>query len=189
MLFWTRQHPAVLDELDRTGCYTVKKEYIEEKNDTIADFYLGLYEWYTRKSRQFINIPENLQYPIWLSVSEDMMLQPTEGAVILTVDIPEDQYIICNFDKWGYRVNSFYVPLDKADEEKHLAELKRYGIGSEDDLINTSLGNFYPLLKQKIIKSWDRIFTIEPDSPELAVGTCWILKKEWVKEVRHYVGE
>ena len=45
------------------------------------------------------------------------MLQPTEHAIIFEVEIPEGEYLICNFDKWGYRVNYFYVPLDEADEK------------------------------------------------------------------------
>ena len=187
MRFWTRQHEAVLDELQKTGQYIVKKEYIEAKNDTISEFYLKLYEWYTKAARKYIDIPEDLKYPIWLSVSEDMMLQPTEHAIIFEVEIPEEEYLICNFDKWGYRVNYFYV--DETDEKAHMEELKKYGIASEDSLVTTSKGNFYPLLRQKIIKSWDRIFTIQPDDPSLMVGTCWKLKKEWIKEVRFYDGE
>ena len=81
MRFWTRQHEAVWDELQKTGQYIVKKEYIEAKNDTISEFYLELYEWYTKAARKYIDTPENLKYPIWLSVSEDMMLQPTEHAI------------------------------------------------------------------------------------------------------------
>ena len=122
MRFWTRQHEAVWDELQKTGQYIVKKEYIEEKNDTISEFYLKLYEWYTKAARKYIDIPEDLKYPIWLSVSEDMMLQPTEHAIIFEVEIPEGEYLICNFDKWGYRVNYFYVPLDEADEKAQIKE-------------------------------------------------------------------
>lgn len=46
------------------------------------------------------------------------------------------------------------MPLDEADEKAHMEELKKYGIASEDSLVTTSKGNFYPLLRQKIIKSW-----------------------------------
>ena len=56
MRFWTRQHEAVWDELQKTGQYIVKKEYIEEKNDTISEFYLKLYEWYTKAARKYIDI-------------------------------------------------------------------------------------------------------------------------------------
>ena len=52
MRFWTRQHEAVWDELQKTGQYIVKKEYIEAKNDTISEFYLELYEWYTKAARK-----------------------------------------------------------------------------------------------------------------------------------------
>ena len=93
MRFWTRQHEAVWDELQKTGQYIVKKEYIEEKNDTISEFYLKLYEWYTKAARKYIDIPEDLKYPVWLSVSEDMMLQPTEHAIIFEVEIPEGEYL------------------------------------------------------------------------------------------------
>ena len=55
MRFWTRQHEAVWDELQKTGQYIVKKEYIEEKNDTISEFYLKLYEWYTNPRRSEIS--------------------------------------------------------------------------------------------------------------------------------------
>ena len=184
MRFWTRQHEAVWDELQKTGQYIVKKEYIEEKNDTISEFYLKLYEWYTKAARKYIDIPEDLKYPVWLSVSEDMMLQPTEHAIIFEVEIPEGEYLICNFDKWGYRVNYFYVPLDEADEKAHMEELKKYGIASEDSLVTTSKGNFYPLLRQKIIKSWDRIFTIQPDDPLVAA----VLRFEGVDD-RAFTGE
>ena len=40
---WTRQVPQVWEELEATGVYRVKEEYIRAKNDTISDFYLRLY--------------------------------------------------------------------------------------------------------------------------------------------------
>ena len=86
----------------------------------------------------------------------------------------------------SYKVKDAIIVHTK---EELLEELKKYGIASEDSLVTTSKGNFYPLLKQKIIKSWDRIFTIQPDDPSLMVGTCWKLKKDWIKEVRFYDGE
>ena len=46
--FWTRQRTEVLQELNSSGIYRVKKEYIEEKNGSITDYYLELYRRYTR---------------------------------------------------------------------------------------------------------------------------------------------
>ena len=45
---WTRQDKRIMDDIERLGRYTVKREYIREKNMEIADYYLDLYDWYTR---------------------------------------------------------------------------------------------------------------------------------------------
>lgn len=101
MRFWTRQVSEILEELQETGVYRVKREYIEKKNDTIADFYIELYEWYTREARRYIEIPPELRYPVWLSTSEDNMLQPVENTVILELEIPEGNYLVCSAGDTG----------------------------------------------------------------------------------------
>ena len=183
MQFWTKQVSEVLNELQETGVYRVKREYIEKKNDTIADFYIDLYEWYTREARRYLEIPAELRYPVWLSTSEDNMLQPVENTVILELEIPEGNYLICSMDRWGYRVNYWYIPLDAEDEEKHKQELKRLCIAAEDDLVLTDKGNFYPLLRRKIVGSWQRVFTMPPQNKQDEVGTAWEIRREWVKNV------
>ena len=40
------------------------------------------------------------------------MLQPVEDTVIFKLEVPEEEYILCNFDAWGYVVNYWYVPAD-----------------------------------------------------------------------------
>lgn len=185
MRMWTRQVPEVLEEIERYGRYVCKKEYIEQKNGSIADFYLKLYDWYTREAKKYIDIPEELKYPIWLSVDEDMMLQPVENCVILELEVPKDSFMLCNMDGWGYRVNYWYIPLDREDKIKHEEELKKYGIVNEEDLVLTDKGNFYPLLRNKIKASWSRIFTQQAVRKEEA-ATVWEIKKEWVKGVRRY---
>ena len=127
------------------------------------------------------------EYPIWLSLSEDNMLQPVEHTIILKVEIPSDRYILCNYDAWGYIVNYFYVPLDEEDRLRHVNELKRYGVGSDDELLLTNKGNFYPILKREVQQSWKRAFTLEPRNlKEGIVATTWEIRKEWVREIRHF---
>ena len=185
-IFWTRQAAAIEEELEKNGIYRAKKEYIEKKNDTISEFYLRLYRWYTKEAAKYIETSG--EYPIWLSLSEDNMLQPVEGTVILEVEIPADRYLLCNYDAWGYIVNYFYVPLDEADRVRHTNELRRYGIGSDDELLLTNKGNFYPLLKREVQQSWSRAFTLKPGNMEMGlVATAWEIRKEWVREIRHYL--
>lgn len=184
-IFWTRQAQAVEEELCANGVYRVKKEYIEKKNDTIAEFYLKLYRWYTAEASKYISVSG--EYPIWLSLSEDNMLQPVENTVILEVEIPSDKYLLCNYDAWGYIVNYFYVPLDEEDKLRHIADLKRYGIGSDDQLLLTNKGNFYPIQKREVLQSWSRAFTLKPRSlVDGLVATTWEIRKEWVREIRHF---
>lgn len=185
-VLWTRQVPEVWEELKSTGRYQVRKEYIQAKNKEMSDYYLKLYEWYTREAGKYVSISEGLKYPVWLSTDEEMMLQPVENTVILKVRIPEDMYILCNMNYWGYRVNYWYIPLDAEDEARHVQELHKYGIASDDEIMLTGKGNFYPILRRKIQDSWERIFTVPPGKKQYAAATAWELKREWVKEVRYF---
>lgn len=180
---WTRQVPEVWEELEKEGIYIVKEEYIRIKNDTIADYYLELYEWYTNKSRGYMSIPEAVKYPVWFSLSEDFRLQKIPGTITLYLEIPEEECMIIDMTKWDYRGNDMYVPIDEADRERFDQKLKKYGIGDETALVQSSKGNFYPLLKQEILASWDRVFEMKPEQLEKAFATTWRIKKEWVKEI------
>ncbi len=183
---WTRQVSQVLEEIERTGSYHVREEYVRAKNGEIADYYLELYRWYTRQARRRIEIPEEYDLPIWLSLSEAQKLPPAPGTVSFTLEIPRDHLVIADMDKWGYRVNYMYIPTSPEDEHRHNEELRRYGISSEAALVSGPKGNFYPLLRRKIVESWDRIF-IPSDCADNNVGTVWEIRPEWIREVERYV--
>ena len=116
---WTRQVKEVLEEIERTGSYHVREEYVRAKNGEISDYYLELYRWYTRQARRRIEIPAEYDLPIWLSLTEAQKLPPAPGTVSFTLEIPADHIVIADMDKWGYRVNYMYVPVDPADERRH----------------------------------------------------------------------
>lgn len=184
---WTRQVSEILDEIEEKGAYRVKEEYIRKKNDTISDYYLKLYKWFTKEAGKHIDVKGD--YPIWLSVADEFRLRPVEGTVTLRLRVPSKEVLLCNYDAWGYMVNYFYVPLDEADKERHREELTKNGLTSDDELFLTSKGNFYPLLKREIVKSWERIFTLRPtDLKTCLVATTWEIKKEWIEEVEYYEG-
>jgi hypothetical protein len=180
MIFVTRQSPAVLNELEQNGTYTVKKEYVRDKYTTITYHYEPLYRMLTSMARHYIDIPEELLYPVWLSPENTDAIPPSEDSVFLRLDIPEGKYILANDECWDHMINHVYFPLDKSDETAHEAELARYGISSPSALISGNAGNFYPLLKQKVLKSWERVFTVKPQDPSRVVGLCWELKREWL---------
>lgn len=180
---WTRQHPQVLRTLEQGMVYRVREEHIRAKNDTISDYYLELYRWYTRQGSRCVPAPEGVEFPIWVSLTTASMLQPVEGSAVLTLEVPEEQLLITDMNKWGYRVNYWYIPTDPEDERRHEAELKRCGIVNQTALIQTDKGNFYPLLRRKIVESWRRLFACPPAKPADAQGTLWELRPEWLREV------
>lgn len=184
---WTRQVSEILDEIKECGVYKVKEEYIRKKNDTISDYYLKLYKWFTDEAKKYVDVKG--EYPIWLSVADEFRLRPVEGTVTLRLRVPSKEVLLCNYDAWGYTVNYFYVPLDEADKARHREELTKNGLVSDDELFLTSKGNFYPLLKREVVKSWERIFTLKPtDLKACLVAVTWEIKKEWIEEVEYYEG-
>lgn len=165
---YTRQHLQVLKTLEQTGVYRVQKSHIEEKNGAISQYYLELYDWYVRHAERPVPRPEGAEYPIWLFLEEENKLPPLSGSVCLELEIPRDLVVLTDVERWGYRVNYLYIPMDEKDRDAREAELKRNGIGNETALIQTGKGNFYPLLKRKIIQSWDRVF----EDPATGSGLC-----------------
>lgn len=111
------------------------------------------------------------------------MLQPSEDTVILEIEVEKHKVVITDLEKWGYVVNYWYVPLNKEDEEKHNYELIKNGIGDESALYMSHKGNFYPLLRNKIIKSWDRIFEGSSSQNSITQATIWEIKKEWIVSI------
>lgn len=180
MIFYTRQSPKVLESLLRDGTYLVDEEYIRLKYTTIYDHYSSLYRHLTSLAKKHIDIPEYALYPIWLSPESTALLPDAEDTVFIKLDIPEGKYILANDEAWDFMINHLYFPSDKDDETKHEAELKRYGISLPSSLVSGDSGNFHPLLRQKVINSWSRIFTQMPDNSANIVALCWELKSEWL---------
>lgn len=181
---WTRQNKKVLEELKSKGIYTAKKEYLLQKFDNIFDYYTGIYNWYMERAEKIVSKPEGAEFPIWLSTSSDMMLQPTEDNVILEIVVDRKNVVFTDSEKWGYIVNYWYLPIDKDDERKFNEELKKLGIGDESELYMGHKGNFYPHVRSRIVKSWERLFEGNDANTQADQATLWELREEWVSIVK-----
>ncbi|MCT4584928.1 MAG: DUF3841 domain-containing protein [Peptostreptococcaceae bacterium] len=186
---WTRQNKKILDDINNNNLYIVKEEYLKEKLGDITSFYIKTYNWYNKKANEIVKKPDYVRFPIWLSMSNDIMLQPTRDTVILELEVDKDLVIEIDPEKWGKIVNYFYVPLDKDDELNHEKELLKIGINDESALFMSSKGNFYPLMKRKIEKSWDRLFDYSYSLSTIKHATLWEIKKEWIVKIYDYNGD
>lgn len=179
-LVWTRQSAKILDELDQNGRYIVKKSYIEEKMEEHAKLYFETYTWYSNKAKNLVEKPDDVIFPIWVSLTESSMLGLTEGNVLLELSIDEEALILVDQEKWGYVVNYLYIPKDEMDDQQHEAMLRKFNL----DETEAYMSPFYPAIKAQIIKSWDRVFTIDQDiKPENLTATIWEIKSENVVRI------
>ena len=179
---WTRQDKKILDSFE-DGIYRCKEQYINQKMENFSDYYKNLYKWYTKKAKKIVPKPDpSVKYPIWVSIDKDMQLRPNEDSIILKLSIPKEKIVITDLEKWGYVVNFLYLPKNEKDYKKHKKILQRYQINDPTELIMGDKGNFYPQLKQKVKKSWDRLFDDYTIS-DIRQGTIWQIKKNQIIDI------
>jgi hypothetical protein len=111
-----------------------------------------------------------------------MQLRPNDDSVIFKLSIPENKVIITDSEKWGYVVNFMYLPKGEDDYKKHKDTLKKYNISDPTEIIMGDKGNFYPQLKKKIEKSWDRLFE-DYSISDVRQGTIWEIREEDIIEI------
>lgn len=178
-LVWTKQNEGILNDLEENGRYIVKKEYIVKKMEEHADVYLDVYDWFYKAASKLLKPPDDANYPIWVSLAQEEKIGNSDGNVQLEISIEPDDLLTMDIDKWGRIVNYMYIPKDKQDEAEHEHMLASYGV----DDCTAYMTPFYPNIKQKIIKSWDRLFDETIVLSEFRVGIIWELKKEWIAEI------
>ncbi|CQR71200.1 hypothetical protein SOV_47160 [Sporomusa ovata DSM 2662] len=176
---WTKQHENIVKDLETNERYIVKKEYIVNKMEEHAALYLDVYNWYHQAASKIVQPPEDVQYPIWVSLTEEGKIENSPGNVQLEILVEQARLITMDIDKWGRIVNYMYIPADAQDKKEHDTLLARYGI----DDCTAYMKPFYPNIKRKIIKSWDRLFDESIILSKVRVGTLWELKKEWIVSI------
>ena len=177
---WTKQHENVLKELNETGRYIARREYIRSDLQEHAGLVLEVYDWLVRHSPDAARKPGDVEYPVWVSFTSEAVMLPSPGAVKLELTLEPDRITSVNIEKWGSILNYSYIPKDKADARRHQDMMEQYGVSDA----KAYMSQFYPHLKREIIASWDRLFD---DSVILGndskYGNIWEIRKEWVTQV------
>lgn len=185
---WSRQDERVLDIIEKNGVYMVKKEFVTEKYGNMFDILGEYYNWITFESQKRVSKPEGADYPIWCSVTDEMMLRGTEGAVILALEVPKDRVLFFDTEKWGLAMNNMYVPDSREDQERFNTKLKSRGIDPRYAVLDENMARFYPDLKRDIIESRKKIFNIEKTSYENLQANIWEIRKEYIKDIEKFNG-
>lgn len=174
---WTRQHSDILKVLEKDGRYIVKQEYIEQENEDTAEFFIEAYSWYTRQAGKIVAKPADVQFPVWVTLSEHSKMLPVINTVYLELLLPDGLIIPIDMEKWSRILNYEYIASDGRDQKRHADMLKQYGCSADAAAF---MSNRYPAIKEEIQDSWAGVF--EPGTTP-TTGTIWEIRKEWIIKI------
>ncbi|MEF2562362.1 MAG: DUF3841 domain-containing protein [Negativibacillus sp.] len=177
---WTKQHRSVLEQLEKTGRYIARREYIEIENQECAPLVLEVYDWLVQHSPNAKQKPADVDYPVWVSFAQDTTYLPQEQTVTLKLDLDPALIAPVHIAKWGTILNYSYIPLNEQDARRHRQLLESYRVSDTQ----AYMSHFYPQIKREIIDSWGRLFddSVHLNSDQ-KYGIIWEIKKEWVSAV------
>lgn len=176
---WTCQRKIVLNTLMKDDIYHVKREYIFKKYDEVSKIFLTAYDWFVGNAKSIVQPPQRAEFPIWTWL-DPKYVQHFEDTIILMLEVEKDKAILFDSGKWNKILNLSYVPKDKKDEESFKNELERYNITDESEAY---MSNFYPQLKFKIRRSWERLFDPNIELSGVKQAALWEIRKEWIADV------
>lgn len=183
---WTRQHKKSLEELQNNGVIRIKRKHLEEKFDEITNYIVNLYKWFVDAAVKRVPKPEEVEFPIWCSVSEENMLRPTVDEVVYVLEVDKSDIIYFDGMKWDYVLNHHYIPKDEKDAEEYVKDLESKGFDNSFSFINEKTAHFYPAERKKVMNSWYRIFEIEKWDIFRVQANIWEIKPEMIKDILYY---
>lgn len=115
--------------------------------------------------------PNRIRYPIWAwyqwegkrkrrDMRESGYAKRGEKIVQLTIEVNDKDVLLSDFDLFHYPLNYWYLPLDESDASAFERDYINVGF-TWHDLKNFQIQSQEMLLfREKIIRSWDRIFDL-----------------------------
>ncbi len=186
MKLWTVQPKSALEQISQNKTYRCDEQLsynLSKKNSLKKQ-----YTWLIHKMEERIGKrPEGVEYPIWAwhtwefertcpNTESASFLKRNEDKVLLTLNVPDDQVVLTDFDAWQLVMSGSYL-TNEIDEEKL-------------DELETKLSELdeNALLKE-IEKSWDLVFdTTKIDHPLLQRGkfiqaTFWEIREDMIESI------
>lgn len=202
MILWSIQNENVMKTLRRDGVYHTDKNFLwaPENEDTDANHTNYAYKWLAKKMAKIVGPPpKGVEYPIWAMYKEqgrgdgkpDLRSwgrDKSQGIVRLTLDIPDYEVMITDFDMWHCVLNYWYQSESEDDDDAFANWCKRHGIHLLD-IVNWSKSS--PKLEEarrRVESSWDRVIGISKMDPDWIgdwksrsfQATFWELRMEHV---------
>lgn len=177
---YSAQTKVVFDAIERDNvCYS-KAEYVRRKYQESAPIFLTAYSWFVSQMPKYVSKPEGAEYPYWAFTD---LYNVDQSDHVLELEIPEEEAVFFDMMDWNKIMQLRYIGENEADEKEFLNNMKECGL----DWNKVMLTNFYPDWKQKIMKSWDRLFRYhdriksgDRSGVHSVQAGLWQIKKEWI---------
>ena len=134
-----------------------------------------------KEAEKIVEKPEDAEYPFWAAADPETALSGG-GGVLLKLKVPEERIIFFDKKKWNQILNLSYIADNQKDLNQHRDNLKKLGITDDSEVM---LSPHYPVLKNKIKQSWQKLFEAKNDgfNPKRKGAALWELRSRWVEEV------
>ena len=182
---YTRQNDKTLFQLEREGRILNRRAYVEMHFGSIAPLFMESYAWFTKEAEKRIQRPDYAEASIWCSISVENCLKPIPGTVVYVLDVPAEQVVYFDEQKWDYVLNRIYLPKDDEDSRSYQNYIKERGFRSQFEFFEGRYKGQYPEEEKRIIESWSRVFEIDEWTIFNVCGNIWEIKKEWVSKIVH----
>lgn len=193
---WTIQDINGWNELNDNEILCANEDFINPE-------WKSGYDWMKKQMEKRIGLPKNKnQYPIWAwyQYFDSKKMKPdlrhsshlptgTEGVRIeFTKD--ESEILLSDFNLW-HNPHSYKDFIGNNEDEALIFERNLIDLGLENERFDT-----YPIsIKNKIIKSWDKIFNMEfedeyythPFSDKMIQATFWDLRLDEIVKVKKFI--
>lgn len=181
MRVWTRQHESVLQKLNDDGRYVMETKNVSLDMPEYKHIMMEVYSWLANNMPNKHLKPQDADLPIWVVLKNDAAMLPSDGTILLELEVDESSLCYVNINKWGMILNYSYIPIDENDDKRHTKLLKQYNISDT----KAYMSNFYPIIKNEIRNSWIRLFddNVLINEGRECYGLIWEIKKEWIIEV------
>ena len=180
---YTRQNDKTLFQLERENRIINNRVYVELHFGDIAPLFMESYGWFTKEAAKRVSKPQDMNAPIWCSISKENCLKPIEGTVVYVLEVPKKQVIYFDECKWDYVLNRIYLPRDEEDGALYREYLKKLGVANGFEFFQGRYGGMFPEEERKIRESWNRVFDIDNWTIFNVCGNIWEIKKEWVRRI------
>ncbi|MDO4265548.1 MAG: DUF3841 domain-containing protein [Eubacteriales bacterium] len=171
---YTAQTKTVMDCIMETGVSRVKNAYIEKKYGESAWIFREAYTFFSAHMEKTVPRPAGAESPVWLHFDPIWVYQDADMPLIELMIEPE-RLLIFEREKWQKVLNLSLIGETEKEEADFREELQAMGLNSSFQAFSTP---FYPQIKARIKKSWERLFTLSTDRPDALQAAVWELRRE-----------